>query len=379
MVQESFELQGSAILARTVGALFPLFGTISLFAVLYNNLYCGWLIYLILILSNLCIVLIPAKKLNLGAIVEPAKRASLCLTVALLSLLALEISFPWLLPSDYARTRDLAKSFMNAQLKDRPAGSVVFDNSEQKRLNTTNRSENRRSRFKVWHAPGKEFAYYGYDPNSKAKYVNVFHWNSQGYFDHDYNVAKPKRVHRIVVIGDSYVEAVQVPLSRTFHKLWETALNKSSYSGSRPRFEVIALGNSGTGQVKHLEVLRTEAMRYDPDTVVVTLYSSDFCRDDPVLKEELILSAGGISPGFRHLATHGYLALAFALRRIDDLRRNRIAISPELLQWSAQEIPRIETAWSRTLERVKASRELCRARGITFLLVYVGSDLEVKY
>jgi hypothetical protein len=379
MLKESLRLGGASVLARVVAGLFPICGTIGLFAVLYNNLYSGWLIYLILILSNLCILLIPARKLNLSALLDPAKRTALGLTAGLLALSALEIGFPWLLPSDYAQTRDLAKSFMSSSEENLPARSVVFHNSDQKRWRVAKASLGDKSPFKVWHAPGREFAYYGYDPNSTARYVNVFHWNSQGYFDNDYNLVKPKGVHRIVVIGDSYVEAVQVPLSRTFHKLWEAALNNSSHSGSRPRFEVIAFGNSGTGQVKNFEVLRSQAIRYAPDTVVETLCSNDFCDDDPVLKEELILSAGGIKPSFRNLAKHGYLALAFALRRIDDIRRNRIAICPELLQWSAQDIPRIETAWSRTLGRIKASRDFCHARGITFLLVYVGSDLEVKY
>jgi hypothetical protein len=379
MVYVSFGLRRKAVLTKAGGGLFPLGGTISLFAVLYNNLYCGWLIYLVLILLNLCILLMPVPKLKILEIMAHAKLTSLCLTFALLALLGLEIGFPWLLPADYVQTKDLAKTFINPPVENRPAGSVVFDNPEQKLLHTTTRSDNQGSRFKVWHAPGKEFAYYGYDPNSNMKYVNVFHWNSSGYFDDDYDLKKPPGVHRIVMVGDSYVEAVQVPMSRSFHKLWEAALNNPSHSGMRSRFEVIALGNSGTGQVKHFEVLRNEAMRYDPDTVVVTLFTSDFCRDDPELSTELILASGSITPAFRRLINHGYFALAFALRRANDIRRNRIATSPELLQWSAQEIPRIETAWSRTLERVRASRDFCRARGITFLLVYVGSELEVKY
>src|SRR5271157_1407900 len=379
MVFVSFGLRGEPVLAKAGGALFPLCGTIALFAVLYNNLYCGWLIYLILILSNLSILLIPAPNLRIREIIACARLTSLCLTFALLALSGLEIVFPWELPADYVQTRDLAKTFMNAPLENRPAGSVVFANPDQKILDTSNRFKNQRSQFKVWHAPGKEFAYYGHDPNSRLKYVNAFHWNSSGYFDHDYDLQKTPGVHRIVVVGDSYVEAVQVPLSRSFHKLWEATLDDASLSGPRHKFEVIALGNSGTGQVEHYEVLRSQAMRFDPDTVVVTLGSSDFCRDDPELSAELILASGSLTSASRRLINHGYFALAFALRRINDIRRNRISICPELLQWSADDIPRIETAWSRTLEKTKASREFCRARGITFLLLYVGSELEVKY
>ncbi|MGB6063695.1 MAG: hypothetical protein WBG50_02740 [Desulfomonilaceae bacterium] len=379
MVTVSFGWRRSAVIAAAAGVLFPLLGTIALFAVLYNNIYCGWLIYLVLILSNLFVLLFPATKSHTGSVLSSAKATSLSLIFALTALVALEIAFPWVLPADYAQTKELAKSFVNSPLGKGPAGSVVFSNTDQKRWNASDSSNRRKSRFKVWHAPGKEFVYYGYDPNSRLKYVNAFHWNSKGYFDDDYALPKPPGVHRIVIVGDSYVEAVQVPLSRSFHKLWEAALNDPSFTGPRRKFQVIALGNSGTGQVEHSKVIRDEAMLYNPDTIVLTLYTSDFCRDDPELKTELILAAGGITPGFRRLATHGYLALAFAVRRIDDIRRNKIAISPDLLQWSAEDIPRVEAAWSRTLNQVKASRDFCRARGINFVLVYVGSDLEVKY
>jgi lysophospholipase L1-like esterase len=378
MVESLFQCRRGALFAWAAGAMFPVFGTISLFAVLYNNLYSGLLIYLILILSNLCILLAPTKRLNLAPIVA-AKRAALYITVALIVLSGLEIAFPRMFPADYAQTRDLAKSFMDWHSEKLPVGSVVFRNSDQKICSEAVPSDSSKSRYKAWHRPGGEFAYFGYDPDSREKYMNVFHWNAQGYFDHDHDLQKPPGVHRVVVVGDSYVEAVQVPLSRTFHKLWEAALNNAWHSGPRPSFEVIALGRAGTGQVENFEMVRSQAMRYDPDTVVVTLCSNDFCDDDPELSAELVLAAGGVTQGFRHLISHGYFALAFALRRVNDLRRNRIAIFPELLQWSADDIPRVETAWARSLERIKASRDFCRAHGITFLLAYIGSELEVKY
>ena len=161
MVSVSFGLRGVPVLDKAGGASFPLCGTMFLFAVLYNNLYCGWLIYLILILSNLTILLIPARNLRIREIIACARLTSLCLTFALLALSGLEIVFPWLLPADYVQTRDLAKTFMNAPLENRPVGSVVFDNPDQKILDASNRFKNQRSQFKVWHAPGKEFAYYG--------------------------------------------------------------------------------------------------------------------------------------------------------------------------------------------------------------------------
>ncbi len=108
----------------------------------------------------------------------------------------------------------------------------------------------------------------------------------------------------------------------------------------------------------------------------MTLYINDFCDDDPRLSREMAQAAGLPTPWFRRLASHGYFALAFALRRLEHLQ---VDVSPELLQWCDAPIPRVETAWNRTLEAIKESHELCRTRGIPFILLYIGSELEVKH
>ncbi|MGO9120401.1 MAG: SGNH/GDSL hydrolase family protein [Desulfomonilaceae bacterium] len=234
--------------------------------------------------------------------------------------------------------------------------------------------------LKVWHAPGKQFAYYGWDPNSRSRYVNQFHWNNYGYFDHDYDLRKSPDTYRIVVIGDSYVEAVQVPLMGSFHKRLESYLNEVAKRGLDTKFEVIALGNSGTGQMAHHEVLRKAVNKYSPDMVLITLCSNDFCDDDPELNTEFLLcSRALVSARFRRLVTHGYFAMAFGLKRLEEIRANRINISPELLQWAREDIPRIETAWTRTLGKISESRDFCQDRGIPFILVYLGSEIEVSH
>jgi hypothetical protein len=296
------------------------------------------------------------------------------------AILVLETIFPLVFPREYNEIMDLSKSFMPSSSPLTAPNAVVFGNSDQKIWNSANAAPGKESRFKFWHVPGREFTYYGYDPNSKTSYVNRFHWNSEGYFDHDYDYRRSEGVYRVVIVGDSFVEAVQVPLARTFHKLMQADLNgMTAGSGIAPKIEVIALGSSGTGQLEHLKVLRERAILYDPDVVAIGLCSNDFCRDDPQLKQELVLAAGGITPVVRRLVIHGYIALAFALRRIEDIQRNRIGVSPDLLQWADSSIPRIEAAWARTLGSIRAANDFCRARGAIFLLVYLGSDLEVKY
>ncbi len=360
--------------------LLPIALTTSLFLVLYNNVYNGQLILFILALSNLSILILPKNRRVPKSGLPWAKLSSLCLTGAIITITVIEALFPLVFPNEYNKIMDLSKSFMSSGNSLTTLNSVIFDNSDQKIRNSAYAVPKKGARFKFWHVPGREFTYYGYDPNSKTSYINKFHWNSDGYFDNDYDYRRPEGVHRIVVVGDSFVEAIQVPLARTFHKLMEADLNGVPVgSETHRKIEVIALGSAGTGQLEHLKVLKERAILYDPDVVVIGLYSNGFCRDDPKLKRDLVLAAGVITPPIRRLISHGYIALAFALRRIEDIQRNRIIVSPDLLQWADSSIPAIEAAWSRTLESIREANDFCRTRGITFLLVYLGSDLEVKY
>ena len=63
----------------------------------------------------------------------------------------------------------------------------------------------------------------------------------------------------------------------------------------------------------------------------------------------------------------------------EDVFRNRVTMNPELLQWSKKNIPKVEKAWLRTLDYARKSRDLCQANGINFLLLFIGSEIEVRY
>ena len=364
---------------KVLVAIVPCVVTVVLFLILFNNFNHGRVILVALIALNVGFIFVRAASRFAAVFTIHAKAVSFCCISVLATVLAIEILFPRVLPKEYAQIRDLTKHVVGNCSQGPPGASIVFSNADQKRLDAGQIAPGIGGDGRAWHSPGGRFAYYGYDPNLKAQYVNVFHWNSHGYYDHDYSLKRPQGVRRIVIIGDSYVEAVQVPLTRSFHKLVEKALNRGRFPVGPERIQVIALGNSGTGQVEHFKVLENQAVGYHPDAVVVALSKNDFCDDDPGLKRELVLASGSITPLIRRLAVHGYYALAFTVRRMDDLQRNRIGISPELLQWSAEHIPKVESAWARTLDSILESRDFCRSRGIRFLLVYLGSDLEVRF
>jgi len=342
-------------------------------------MYNGMVILALLVLLNASVLPIPPLWFRNPRPLSMIKATSVCLIGACIALMLIEALFPVVMPKEYAQVKELSKGFMASSKEAIPDDCLVYDNSDQLLRPVAVRAASHSSQYKAWHVPGKRFAYFGYDPNSGQKYVNRFRWNALGYFDDDHDLAKAEGVRRVVIVGDSFVEAIQVPLDKTFHKLLEQMLNRSSDSASAPRFEVIALGNSGAGQVENLRTFRSVGLSYNPDLVIVSLCSNDFCDDDPELSADRLLAQGDVSRVFRGLVVHGYNAMAFAYRRINDLRRNRIEISPELLQWSAGDYPAVEAAWRRTLSAISDQSNLCKKKGIPFAVLYLGSDLEVRY
>jgi len=370
---------GGEVIGKIITGIFPLGTTVVLFLVFYNNWLGGRWILLGLILLNLAAFAVLSTQFSFLRRFLWSRPAYLWLACILGAVLAVEAAFPIFWPKEYVGIRELTKGFSAPTATGAHPEKLVFTNQDQRLTHIPKSVKTADISKRSWHSPGKEYTYYGYEPNSGIKYVNLFHWNSEGYYDHDYSHSRSKGERRIVIIGDSYVEALQVPLSRSFHKLIEATLNSHSSDGPKERDEVIALGQSGTGQVENFKVLRNKALLYQPDIVVMTLASNDFCDDDPGLNREMALAMGAVTPLVRGLAGHGYFASALAIRRIDDLLRRRITICPEFLQWAEAEIPRVEAAWKRTLDMILASRDFCRSNGTMFILVYLGSDLEVKH
>ncbi len=101
--------------------------------------------------------------------------------------------------------------------------------------------------------------------------------NSAGFRDRERSLNKPDGAFRIVVLGDSYAEAVQVPVEQTFWSVLEQELNKTS---SGKPVEVLNFGISGFGTAQELETLRHVALKYEPDLVLVAFLSGNDVRNN---------------------------------------------------------------------------------------------------
>ena len=103
--------------------------------------------------------------------------------------------------------------------------------------------------------------------------------NSKGLRDYKYDYEKKKGVFRIAVLGDSFTEALQAPLIKTFPKILETKLNQSltAAGNDKPSFEVLNFGCMGYGTAQEYLLLQHEVKKYRPDLVILA-----FCLDNDV-------------------------------------------------------------------------------------------------
>lgn len=99
-----------------------------------------------------------------------------------------------------------------------------------------------------------------------AEYNIIKTNNAFGFRDRDYELQKPANTFRILVLGDSFVEASQVDLDSTFHKRLEVAFNRSAL---KQRFEVIGMGMSAFGTAQELLAFRTLGVQFQPDLVIL--------------------------------------------------------------------------------------------------------------
>lgn len=94
--------------------------------------------------------------------------------------------------------------------------------------------------------------------------------NSKGLRDKEYSYEKKEGTFRILVLGDSFTQALQVRLEDTFCKILESELNKTE-----ERCEVINGGFAGVGTDYELTFYKHEGYKYCPDLVIIAFFAND--------------------------------------------------------------------------------------------------------
>ena len=125
-------------------------------------------------------------------------------------------------------------------------------------------------------------------PGATLKHTNgTDYWqehkiNSIGFLDREPpNKSKKPNECRVAIIGDSFVEAVQVPLAKKFQVILENNLEQQHPDID---FTTLALGYSGTGQSNQLAFYDHFAKNYEIDLLILVFVENDFANNSSILE-----------------------------------------------------------------------------------------------
>ena len=125
-------------------------------------------------------------------------------------------------------------------------------------------------------APNAEFVYRGYLTGSFSDVENPVRLNGSAFHDVEH---RPERAatnaFRLLVVGDSYVAALSVPLEQTFFRRLERRLQQEDPL-CRGSYEVIAMGRGNQAQEKERAYIQQAVPLYHPDAVLLVF----FCGND---------------------------------------------------------------------------------------------------
>jgi hypothetical protein len=137
----------------------------------------------------------------------------------------------------------------------------------------------------------------GWNSREGQAYVTI---NADGWRGPRVTPHKPPNTLRIAVLGDSFVQAVHVPYEQSVCAVLQHELTQRCRATARQHVEVLNFGVLGYGTAQELLTLREEVWRYDPDVVVLALFTGNDLRDNSVaLDTGSYITAERCRPYFR--------------------------------------------------------------------------------
>lgn len=197
----------------------------------------------------------------------------------------------------------------------------------------------------IWYRPDAELGWTlrpgasGWFTREGRAFVQI---NSQGRRDFPVPVEKPRGVYRIAVLGDSYSEAMQVELGQAWWRRLAHRLDACSFQPGK-RIEVLNFGVSGYGTAQEYLTLRSSALRYQPDLVLLQFTNGNDVQDN------LRALAGEKARPFYRPAKGGKLELDASFASGEAMARRS-----SLLYRTYREA----SDWSRVVQLVQAVRHM---------------------
>ncbi|MGE3271795.1 MAG: SGNH/GDSL hydrolase family protein, partial [Chloroflexota bacterium] len=240
-------------------------------------------------------------------------------------------------------------------------------------------------------------------PNSTTwqwtmEYVTRVDINAHGLREREIEYQKPPGLWRILVLGDSFVEAAEVMAEDSMPRRLEAALNE----GVGPPVQVINAGVVGYGTAQEYLLLQQEGVRYQPDVVVLVFFSGNDVTDNgwsldfpylrPIkpyfevdgsgqLRQRPFtlpdLSATQPGPLRRWLRRESLLFGKLDGDELGKVTRNADYIRAIVAPYAAAPSPEVDASWQVTEALIRAVRDQTEASGARFVLVNVPAPWEI--
>lgn len=242
--------------------------------------------------------------------------------------------------------------------------------------------------------------------------------NSLGFRGPEITLAKPPDTRRLVVLGDSFIEALQVDYGDSLCGQLAAGLTAADlgYSGPpRQAIEVVNAGVSGYGTAQQLLLLEHYVLPLQPDVVLLAIYPENDIRnnhplleDDPRLPYYSLDDRGELHVDTSFRASQGYVVASSRYERWKAAWINASRVLQLLhharQQWSAPQTqasagtifeqlcaavdeaayvyappqnPTTNAAWQVTQRLVAEIGNRCRAAGVRLIVFSVSTSAQV--
>jgi hypothetical protein len=233
--------------------------------------------------------------------------------------------------------------------------------------------------------------------------------NREGYRDIEHPLAKPPGTYRIVLLGDSMSEGVEVAFADLYWKRLEALLTRCpAFSGRR--VEVVSFAVNGYGTAQELLTFEERGAKYRPDLVLLSFFTgNDFTDNSKALGRHRDRPYFALKKGRLELEQTAGMAPDFAFRqRFNDLKQHfmdslrviqlarqvqtrlhllfryghadpnridqpgldsRVFLPPSTPEW--------EEAWAVTEALIRAIAENARANGAAFAMTTLTNPFQV--
>lgn len=208
----------------------------------------------------------------------------------------------------------------------------------------------------IYQTSANKILRYELRPNLKTTYESFeVVINSDGFRDKEYPLQKGRGVYRIVMLGDSTAFGRFVGPQENLPRRLEKALEKAC---PQKDFEVLNMGVEGYNSIQELELLKTKALKYNPDLVIVY-----YNFNDPDYPEYYFR---------KNLFTRNFLLARYIQYRIKkklikrDRKRRGVRSEEENFKYLYT-----TECWQHTKETISEMADLTAAKGIRLILLVV--------